>query len=116
MHNNIRRLRAFGTRAYWVAAMAWLVTSGPLLFFRREIFSVRWMMSGVNSTNTSRGIAAGSSGVDQALVAVFQRNGKTPHTTRKSNDLLDGFSLGSQRGEQRPNLNLTKILLKDDLQ
>ena len=59
MHNNIRRLRAFGTRAYWVAAMAWLVTSGPLLFFRREIFSVRWMMSGaVNGVFIACGIIA----------------------------------------------------------
>src|SRR5438552_1167539 len=44
VHNNIERLRAWGTRAYWVAAIAWLATSGPLLLFRREIFSVRWVM------------------------------------------------------------------------
>ena len=44
VHNNIERLRPFGTRAYWVAAAAWLVTSGPLLYFRRTIFSVHWAM------------------------------------------------------------------------
>ena len=42
-HSNIERLRRLGTRAYWVAAFAWTITVGPLLFFRREIFSVRWM-------------------------------------------------------------------------
>ena len=41
VHNNIERLRLWGTRAYWVAAGAWLSTSGPLLFFRRDIFAVR---------------------------------------------------------------------------
>lgn len=41
-HNNIERLRKFGTHGYWVAAFAWTVTAGPLLVFRREVFSVRW--------------------------------------------------------------------------
>ena len=44
MHNMIEQLRRWGTRAYWVAAFAWLATSGPLLFFRRDIFSVRWLL------------------------------------------------------------------------
>jgi protein-S-isoprenylcysteine O-methyltransferase Ste14 len=47
VHNNIERLRTVGIRAYWIAAVAWGVTSGPLLFFRREIFSVRWPMPGL---------------------------------------------------------------------
>ena len=41
-HNNIERLRKFGTRGYWVAAFAWTITAGPLLIFRHEVFSVRW--------------------------------------------------------------------------
>jgi len=44
MHNNIERLRPMGTRAYWVAAMAWIITAGPLLFFRSRIFSVQFSM------------------------------------------------------------------------
>jgi protein-S-isoprenylcysteine O-methyltransferase Ste14 len=43
VHNNIERLRAFGSRAFWVAAFAWAITAGPLLIFRRKIFSVRWI-------------------------------------------------------------------------
>jgi hypothetical protein len=46
VHHNIERLRPLGTRSYWVAALAWFVTSVPLLFFRREIFSVRWVWPG----------------------------------------------------------------------
>jgi len=42
MHTNIERLRRAGKKAYWVAALAWLITSGPSLFFHQEIFSVRW--------------------------------------------------------------------------
>jgi protein-S-isoprenylcysteine O-methyltransferase Ste14 len=42
-HNNIERLRRLGTRGYWVAAFAWTITAGPLLVFRREVFSVRWL-------------------------------------------------------------------------
>lgn len=42
MHNMIDRLRPYGTQAYWVAAFAWLITSGPLLYFRAQMFSVRW--------------------------------------------------------------------------
>jgi protein-S-isoprenylcysteine O-methyltransferase Ste14 len=42
VHNNVSRLRTWGTRAFWVAVPAWVVTSVPLLFFRRNIFSVRW--------------------------------------------------------------------------
>jgi protein-S-isoprenylcysteine O-methyltransferase Ste14 len=44
VHSNIERLRAWGTRAYWVAAVAWLTTAGPLLVFRSRIFSVRWLI------------------------------------------------------------------------
>jgi protein-S-isoprenylcysteine O-methyltransferase Ste14 len=44
VHSNIERLRAFGTRAFWVAAFAWFITAGPLLVVRRDIFSVRWMV------------------------------------------------------------------------
>jgi protein-S-isoprenylcysteine O-methyltransferase Ste14 len=44
VHNNIDRLRPLGIRAYWVAALAWAVTSGPLIYFRRDIFSVRWLL------------------------------------------------------------------------
>jgi protein-S-isoprenylcysteine O-methyltransferase Ste14 len=45
VHNNIHKLRPLGTRAYWVAAGAWLITSGPIVFFRKEIFSVQWVAS-----------------------------------------------------------------------
>jgi protein-S-isoprenylcysteine O-methyltransferase Ste14 len=41
-HNNIERLRRLGTRGYWVAAFAWTITAGPLIVFRREVFSLRW--------------------------------------------------------------------------
>jgi protein-S-isoprenylcysteine O-methyltransferase Ste14 len=42
VHNGIERLRPFGIRAYWVAAIAWGITTVPLLVFRRDLFSVRW--------------------------------------------------------------------------
>jgi protein-S-isoprenylcysteine O-methyltransferase Ste14 len=42
IHTNIERWRAIGTRSYWVAAFAWMITAGPLLFFRRDLFGVRW--------------------------------------------------------------------------
>jgi len=42
VHNQIARLRPFGIKAYWVAAVAWLFTSGPLILFRRGVFSVLW--------------------------------------------------------------------------
>jgi len=44
IHNNIERLRALGTRAFWTAAIAWGITAGPLIVFRREIFAVRWIL------------------------------------------------------------------------
>jgi protein-S-isoprenylcysteine O-methyltransferase Ste14 len=44
VHLNIVRLRRLGTRGYWVAPVAWMITSGPLLFFRRAMFSVRWLL------------------------------------------------------------------------
>src|SRR5437867_6998953 len=41
VHNNIERLRPIGPRAYYgVAAFAWFITAGPLLYFRRKIFSI----------------------------------------------------------------------------
>src|SRR5436305_402157 len=46
IHNKIEKLRRFGTRAYWAAAFAWAITSGPILLFRREIFSIRWIPIG----------------------------------------------------------------------
>jgi protein-S-isoprenylcysteine O-methyltransferase Ste14 len=42
VHNNVSRLRTWGTRAFWVALPAWVVTAVPLLFLRESIFSVRW--------------------------------------------------------------------------
>jgi protein-S-isoprenylcysteine O-methyltransferase Ste14 len=45
IHSNIERLRPWGTRAYWIAAFAWIMTAGPVIYFRREIFSVRWTSS-----------------------------------------------------------------------
>ncbi len=42
VHTNIQRLRALGTRAYWVSAIAWPITAGPLLIFRHWIFSLEW--------------------------------------------------------------------------
>src|SRR5262249_26567105 len=48
VHTNIDRLRAVGPRAYWVvAAAAWIATAGPLLLFRRRIFSIRLLMPGL---------------------------------------------------------------------
>jgi protein-S-isoprenylcysteine O-methyltransferase Ste14 len=44
IHSNIQRLRPLGTRAYWIAAFAWAITAGPLLFFRRAIYAMRWDM------------------------------------------------------------------------
>jgi protein-S-isoprenylcysteine O-methyltransferase Ste14 len=46
-HPNIERWRKIGTPAYWVAAFSWGVTALPILFFRREIFAVRWEIPGV---------------------------------------------------------------------
>lgn len=46
MHTNIDRWRKLGKRSYWIAAIGWPVTVIPLLYFRREIFSVRWINSG----------------------------------------------------------------------
>ena len=41
VHNNIDRLRPIGPRAYLgVAAVAWLITAGPLLYFRQQVFSI----------------------------------------------------------------------------
>src|ERR1043165_8136605 len=45
IHTNIEQLRPMGTRAYWIAAFAWTITAGPILIFRRRIFSVRWALS-----------------------------------------------------------------------
>jgi protein-S-isoprenylcysteine O-methyltransferase Ste14 len=42
IHNNIDRFRGRGTRAYRAAVIVWTATAGPLLFFRRSLFSIRW--------------------------------------------------------------------------
>jgi protein-S-isoprenylcysteine O-methyltransferase Ste14 len=42
VHNNVTRLRRWGVGLQWVAAVAWLITAVPLLYFRHDIFSVRW--------------------------------------------------------------------------
>ena len=44
IHGRIERWRAIGTPSYWVAAVAWTMTSGPLLVLRRDIFSLRWTL------------------------------------------------------------------------
>src|SRR5262245_6713527 len=45
VHTHIAHLRTVGPRVYWaVAAAAWLPTAGPLLFLRRNIFAVRFLM------------------------------------------------------------------------
>jgi protein-S-isoprenylcysteine O-methyltransferase Ste14 len=45
VHTNIERLRTVGPRVYWaVAVVAWTATAGPLMLFRRQVFSVRFMM------------------------------------------------------------------------
>ncbi len=44
VHTNIARLRAARIKAEWIAAFAWVVTAGPLIYFRREIFQWRWPM------------------------------------------------------------------------
>jgi protein-S-isoprenylcysteine O-methyltransferase Ste14 len=47
VHTNIERLRTVGPRVYLaVAAAAWIATAGPLLFFRRQVFSIRLLMPG----------------------------------------------------------------------
>src|SRR3954471_22312527 len=44
IHGRIERWRAIGTPSYSVAAVAWTITSGPLLVLRREVFSRRWVL------------------------------------------------------------------------
>ena len=44
MHTNIKSFRTWGKRAYWIVCLAWPLISGPLLFFRPELFSSRWEM------------------------------------------------------------------------
>ena len=46
MHTKIDRWRKLGKRSFWIAAIGWPVTAIPLLYFRHEIFSVRWMDPG----------------------------------------------------------------------
>ena len=64
----------------------------------------------------SGSIASGSSRIDQSLLVVFQGNRETPHTTRKSDDLFNGFSLGRQSTQQCRHLNLAELLIEDGLQ
>jgi protein-S-isoprenylcysteine O-methyltransferase Ste14 len=42
IHTNIERWRRMGKSAFWVAALAWPAIGGPLLYWRQEIFSIRW--------------------------------------------------------------------------
>jgi protein-S-isoprenylcysteine O-methyltransferase Ste14 len=42
MHTQIERWRKLGKKAYWIAALGWPATGIPLLYFRREVFAVRW--------------------------------------------------------------------------
>lgn len=43
-HTRIDEWRKIGKRAYWFACLGWPLISGPLLFFRRSIFSIQWSM------------------------------------------------------------------------
>jgi protein-S-isoprenylcysteine O-methyltransferase Ste14 len=42
MHTKIDRWRKLGRKSYWIAGIGWPVTAIPLLYFRTEIFSLRW--------------------------------------------------------------------------
>lgn len=44
IHSNIERWRKVGQRAFWIASIGWPLTAGPLLYFRAEIFALRWNM------------------------------------------------------------------------
>jgi len=44
IHTRIDFWRKLGKRAYWYACLVWPLISGPLLFWRQSIFSVRWSM------------------------------------------------------------------------
>lgn len=73
MHINIERLRAWGTRAYWVAVLAWLITAGPLFFFRQAVFSERWVMpEPFAQIVTGLGLGALGLGIIILLVAMRQ--------------------------------------------
>ena len=43
VHTRIERLRPFESRVLWVVLFAWTITAGPILYYRAQIFSVRWM-------------------------------------------------------------------------
>lgn len=43
-HTRIARWRKIGKRAYWYACAGWPAIGLPLLYFRREIFQIRWSM------------------------------------------------------------------------
>jgi protein-S-isoprenylcysteine O-methyltransferase Ste14 len=59
IHNNIEWLRKSGTQAHWVAVGAWLVTAGPLLILRRQIFPARWStLSGLGNALQAAGTIA----------------------------------------------------------
>src|ERR1051325_10379345 len=59
VHNNIERLRKRRIRIYWVPLFAWFITAGPLLYFRRHIFSIRIVLPDrTASIMTGIGVAA----------------------------------------------------------
>jgi protein-S-isoprenylcysteine O-methyltransferase Ste14 len=96
VHNNIERLRAFGTRAFWVAALAWLITAGPLLVFRRDIFSVRWM---VPEPFWGILVGAGTVAFVVALVTFNKARKQIPHRT------MVGFPEIEPQKNKQPLLN-----------
>ncbi|MBI2150081.1 MAG: isoprenylcysteine carboxylmethyltransferase family protein [Acidobacteria bacterium] len=42
MHGGIDRWRRLGTRSFWIGSVGWPPTVIPLLYFRGEIFAVKW--------------------------------------------------------------------------
>jgi protein-S-isoprenylcysteine O-methyltransferase Ste14 len=42
IHLNIKGWRRIGKRAYWTACLAWPAISGPMLYWRTELFSLQW--------------------------------------------------------------------------
>jgi protein-S-isoprenylcysteine O-methyltransferase Ste14 len=44
IHLNIKRLRRLGKRGLWIGLLGWPITVLPILYFRRQLFSIRWNM------------------------------------------------------------------------
>src|SRR5262245_46413133 len=42
IHLNVNKWRRIGVRSYFVATLAWPIISGPLFYFRRDVFAARW--------------------------------------------------------------------------